>query len=49
MSAAGTKDMEGRTMMAEEYPPKSVKVALVRAAILWIGTIVGLAIHLNNI
>jgi hypothetical protein len=36
--------------MAEpEYPPKSVKIALVLSAILWIGTIVGLAIHLPNI
>jgi hypothetical protein len=36
--------------MAElEYPPKSVKIALVLSAILWIGTFVGLAIHLPNI
>jgi hypothetical protein len=40
--------MEGH--MAElEYPPKSVKIALVLSAILWIGTFVGLAIHLPNI
>jgi hypothetical protein len=40
--------MEGR-MAEPEYPPKSVKIALVLVAILWIGTFVGLAIHLPNI
>jgi hypothetical protein len=36
--------------MAElEYPRKSAKIALVLGAILWIGTLVGLAVHLPNI
>ena len=36
--------------MAElaEYPPKSVKIALVLTAILWIGTMAWVALFLNK-
>jgi hypothetical protein len=36
-------------MAEHEYPPKTVKIALVLSAILWIGTVLGLAIHLPKV
>ena len=42
--------MEGHTVAElTEYPPKSVKIALVLTAILWIGTMIWAALFLNKI
>ena len=36
-------------MMAEGYPPQSVKIALVLTAILWIGTMAWAMTYLNSL